>query len=170
MTAAFSSLPDSARLWLVATDGDPSVMLADVRAFCESWQSHGRSVHARADVLAGRVLAVAAQISDAEFNAGVSGCGIDAMQHAVEASAARHGLLLTPALSVTYRDGSGAWQSVPRSVFRTLVTTGDAGPETHVLDLTPTTLGALHTVGGPEQPAGELWHAMTFGLGASRAA
>ena len=62
----------------------PDALLADVQAFCAGWTSHGRPVEARAAVLAGRVLAVAARITEADVERGVSGCGIDAMQHAAE--------------------------------------------------------------------------------------
>ena len=165
------ALSDSARLWLFAAEpapaqagADPAAMLADVQAFCGSWTSHGRPVRASADVLAGRVVAVAAQISDAEFNAGVSGCGIDAMQHAVEAAATRHGLTLAPALAVTFRDAAGAWQTLPRPAFRRFVADGVAGADTRVLDLTPATLGALRAV-GVERRAGDTWHAAAFRLG-----
>ena len=169
-----AALPDSARLWLFALDGDPEALLADIRAFCASWASHGRSVRAAAGVLDGRVLAVAAlidaeadrQVGDA--NAGVSGCGIDALQHAVEAAAARSGLALTPALDVTFHDG--AWRSATRPAFRRLVRDGGAGSETLVLDLAPATLGALRVAGGAVRPAGDSWHALTFGLHPSAAA
>lgn len=163
--SAIDRLPPSARLWLFALDGPvPESLLADVRAFCDGWASHGRPVRAEADALADDVLAVAALISDAEFNAGVSGCGIDAMQRAVEAAAERHGLALAPALAVTYRDDAGAWQTVARPAFRRLVREGAAGLDTRVLDLTPATVGALVAVGGVERPAGEAWHGHAFGL------
>lgn len=158
-------LPPSARVWLFALDGDvPDGLLADVHAFCAQWASHGRPVPATADVLSGRVVAVAAQLSDAEVNAGVSGCGIDAMQHAVEAAAGRHGRALVPALSVVYRDDVGAWQTAARPAFRRLVASGEAGPETRVLDLTPATLRTLRAAGGAEQRAGDTWHAVAFRL------
>jgi hypothetical protein len=160
-----SRFPPPARLWLFALDVPvPDALLADVRAFCAGWTSHGRPVQAEAIALSGNVLAVAALITDAEANAGVSGCGIDAMQHAVEAAVARHGHALAPALAVTYRDAEGTWQTVPRPAFRRLVRDGAAGPETRVLDLTPATVGALRESGGVERPAGEAWHGIVFGL------
>ncbi len=164
------TLPDDARLWLFAFDGDPATLLPDVQAFCAGWTSHGRPVRAEAEVLAGRVLAVAALIAEADVNAGVSGCGIDAMQHAVEGAAAEHRIALTPALAVTLRDTSGAWTSMPRSGVRALVATGEVGPDARVLDLTPCTLGALRAAGGAERAAGDAWHAAAFGLGAGASA
>lgn len=160
-----SALPDSARLWLFALDGAAEAILPDLRAFCAAWTSHGRPVRAAADALDGHVLAVAALITEADTNAGVSGCGIDAMQHAVETAATRAGLALTPALSVTARSENGAWASMTRPAFRQLVCDGAAGSETLVLDLTPATLGALRAAGGVVRTAGETWHALTFGLG-----
>ena len=164
------TLPDDARLWLFAFDSDPAAVLPDVRAFCAAWTSHGRPVRAEADVLAGRVLAVGALISETDVNAGVSGCGIDAMQHAVEDAVTRHGLALTPALAVTLRDASGAWTSRPRTDVRARVASGEVGPDTRVLDLTPATVGALREVGGVERRAGDAWHAAAFGLGTHTAA
>ena len=164
-------LPPSARLWLFALDGDvPDGLLADVRAFCAQWTTHGRAVPAAADALAGCVVAVAAQLSDADVNAGVSGCGIDAMQHAVEAAAERHGRALVPALSVAFRGADGLWQTATRPAFRRLVAAGEAGVETCVLDLTPVTLGALRDAGGPERRAADTWHAVAFRLAASAGA
>ena len=88
----FDSLPDRARVWLFAASGPLSPdVLGAVRAFLPTWASHGRPVTAEADVLAERVLAVAALISPEEMNAGVSGCGIDAMTHAVESAFAEAG-------------------------------------------------------------------------------
>ena len=170
------ALPDAARVWLFACDADPEPLVADVQAFCAAWTSHGRPVRAHAHALAGRVLSVAALISEAdlnrpvgEANAGVSGCGIDAMQHAVEAAAARHGVALAPALAVTFRDAAGAWQTVARPAFRRRAASGAVGPATRVLDLTPATLGALRAAGGVERTAGEAWHATAFPMAAPAA-
>ena len=166
MPDALDALPDAARLWLLATNGDPTPLLADVQAFCAGWTSHGRPVEARAAVLAGRVLAVAARITEADVNAGVSGCGIDAMKHAVEQAALLHGRTLSPALAVSYRDAEGAWQTVPRAAFRGLASAGQVSPATLVLDLTPATLGGLRAAGGVARPAAASWHAAALRLAA----
>ena len=167
------ALPDAARLWLFATDRQPEApahddalanALADVRAWLPTWASHGRPVTAAADVLEGRVLAVGAVISPDEMNAGVSGCGIDAMQHAVEGALARHGLSLADALAVTYRDGAG-WRTAARPTFRQRVKAGEATGATRILDLTPDTVGALRER-GLARPAGETWAARAFRIGA----
>ncbi len=162
----FPDLPDDARVWLFAFDADPAPLLPDVRAFCAGWTSHARPVRAQAEVVAERALAVAAVISPEDFNAGVSGCGIDTMQRAVEQAGAALGLPLTPALDVTLRDATDGWMTASRSTLRTLAKMDAFGAETRVLDLTPTTLGALRAAGGVERAAGDTWLATTFGLAA----
>ena len=169
MAALLPALGDGARLWLFAVDGGDDAVVPDLRAFARTWQSHGRPVPADvADVapagFPGVVLAVAAELSDDEVNAGVSGCGIDAMEHAVAAAVARAGAHLVPALSVVYSDADG-WHVVPRPAFRALVRSGAAGAQTVVLDLTPTTLGALRR-DGVARPAAASWHGRAFRLAA----
>ncbi len=162
------SLPDAARLWLVPLDrtlddAEADALTRAVGGWLPSWQSHGRPVRAQAAVLAGRALAVGAVISEADLNAGVSGCGIDAMERAVAAALDAQGLGRAPALGVTVRDAEGAWQSVPRPAFRRRVRAGQAGPETALLDVTAETVGDLRAR-GVERPAGETWAARAFAL------
>jgi hypothetical protein len=161
---ALASLPDDARLWLFAADRDfdgaAAGLLEDVRAFTDRWQSHGRPVVAAADVIDDRVLAVAGAISTADWNAGVPGCGIDAMTRAVGDAATSRSLEWVGGLDVVFREGS-AWRVVPRGEFRRLARAGAVTPATVVLDLTIDTVGALRA-GGAARPAGETWHGGAF--------
>ena len=163
MTPFFPTLPDDARLWLFAFDGPAADVRPAVDGWLPSWASHGRPVRAEAALVHDTVLAVGAAITPDELNAGVSGCGIDAMQHAVETAAARAGRALLPALLVTWQDREGQWQSGGRPAFRRAVASGEAGPDTPVLDLTATTVGALRR-DGVIRPAGQAWTARPFGL------
>jgi len=156
-------LPDDARLWLFALDGPADEVLPAVLAWLPSWTSHGRPVRAGATVAHDTVLAVGAAISPEELNAGISGCGVDAMQHAVEDAARAAGRALLPALLITWEDADGRWQSGGRPAFRRAIAGGDVGPATRVLDLTPTTVGALRH-DGVVRPAGEAWTGRLFGL------
>lgn len=163
--ALFPSLPDAARVWLCAASGPiPASALDAVRAFLPTWASHGRPVTAEATVIADSVLVVAAVISSEEMNAGVSGCGIDAMSHAVETAFSDSGLTQASPLAVTYRDARGAWATVARPVFRRLAKDGEVDGDTPVLDLTSTDLSTLRA-SGVERPAAEAWHGRAFGLG-----
>ncbi|PAP78493.1 hypothetical protein [Rubrivirga marina] len=162
------SLPDAARVWLFPLDRTLDSDAADalrrsVADWLPSWTSHGRPVQAEAEVLAGRAFAVGAVISEADLNAGVSGCGIDSMERAVSAALDAHGLALASPLAVTFRDADGAWQTAPRPAFRRLTKSGEAGPQTPVLDVTATTVGGLRAH-GVERPAGETWAARAFAL------
>ena len=171
-SAVLDALPDAARLWLFPLDQTLDADKADalkrrVADWLPSWVSHGRPVAASAAVVEGRVLAVGAVISEADLNAGVSGCGIDAMERAVAAALDAEGVALAPALGVTFLDGAGdgdgGWASVSRPAFRRLVRSGEAGPETVILDVTPQTVGALRQ-SGVSRPAGETWAARAFAL------
>jgi hypothetical protein len=158
-------LPDDARLWLFAADraldaGEQAALLARVRPFVASWRSHGRPVAAAAEVLDGRVLAVGGAITPEELNAGVSGCGIDAMTHAVDEAATTLGVGWLGGLDVAYRDGE-ALRVVPRAEFRRLARAGGVTPETPVLDLTAPTVGEVRAR-GVVRPAAEAWHGRTF--------
>lgn len=164
----FDSLPDAARVWLFPLDQTLSASQAQslrqrLGAWLPTWASHGRPVRAQAEVLAGRVLAVGAVISEADLNAGVSGCGIDAMEHAAAEALAAEGVGRAPALGVTARDESGAWQNLARPAFRRRVREGTAGAETPILDVTAETVGVLRQR-GVERPAGETWAARAFAL------
>ena len=163
-------LPDAARVWLFPLDQTLDDAASDtlrqrLAAWLPSWTSHGRPVQAAAEVLAGRVVAVGAVISEADLNAGVSGCGIDAMERAVGQALESAGAALAPALAVTFRDPAGAWQTVARPAFRRRVREGAAGPETPILDVTAETAGALRRH-GVERPAGATWAARAFALAA----
>ena len=161
-------LPDAARVWLFPLDQTLDAPAADalrqrLAGWLPSWASHGRPVRAAAEVVAGRVLAVGAVISEADLNAGVSGCGIDAMERAVADALAAGGVALAPALAVTYRDRDGAWQTAARPAFRRLVRGGEAGPETPILDVTARTVGEVRAR-GVERAAAETWAAAAFAL------
>ena len=115
-------------------------------------------------MLAGRARSPSAPvISQADLNAGVSGCGIDAMERAVAGALADAGVALAPALGVTFRDEGGEWQTAGRPAFRRRVRQGQAGPETVLLDVTAGTVGALRQH-GVERPAGDTWAARAFAL------
>lgn len=162
MTPLLPSLPDDARLWLFAFDGPADDVLPAVRGWLPSWTSHGRPVHADAAVVHDTVLAVGAAITPAELNAGISGCGVDAMQHAVEEAARASSRALLPALLITWMGADGWWRTGGRPSFRRAAASGDVGPATPVLDLTATTLGALRR-DGIARPAGEAWTGRLLG-------
>ncbi len=157
-----SALPDDARVWLFVTsreisDDKASAALAQTRAFLNLWTSHGRPVPGEVHLLHARVFAVGAHLAESETNAGVSGCGIDSLVHAMDTIAANLGFAWTSALDVQYFDDNDVLQSISRAAFRRLGQIGAITPGSFVLDLTPTTVLALRHY-GIRRPVEETWH------------
>ncbi|MEM8598972.1 MAG: hypothetical protein AAGF99_03545 [Bacteroidota bacterium] len=161
-------LPPSARLWTFVADRpvtqtDADVLLGSLKPFLSAWTSHGRPVPAASALVHDRFLLVGAHIEENAPNAGVSGCGIDAMRHAVDSAAARLDIAWADGLHVVYEQPTGAVQVVPRRVFRALVREGAVDGTTPVFVTTLETVGALRT-DGLRRRASETWHARVFRL------
>ena len=161
----FPSLPDSARVWIFAASRalspvEQQDVLKRLQPFLAGWRSHGRPVPAEARFQADRLLVVGAHIEDG-LNAGVSGCGIDALTHAVEAAGASDGIEWLGGMHVLYRTPAGELRAVSRPEFRQQVKEGAITPDTLVAD---TTIGDLETLRqqGIERPISESWHARVF--------
>jgi len=158
----FPSFPDEARCWIYVIDrpmeeNDQARLHEQLTHFFAGWASHGRPVQGEAVLQEGRLLIVAASLSEGE----ISGCGIDASVHALEALLHPMGYALASPLLVYYRDREGAFKHLSRSAFRRLVDTGDVTTDTMVFDPSLTTVGQLRN-GGLEKPAGQSWHGRIF--------
>ena len=157
------ALPGKSRCWVFGTEAPlteekQQALLAELRAFMASWNSHGRAVHGDAAIMGDRFLAVGGAL---KADGALSGCSIDSMVHAIEDAARElHVGLLSP-MMVFYRDPAGRIQSVTRGAFRRLVSDGAVGADTRVFDLTVSSVDALQ--GGQfELPLKESWHARAF--------
>ena len=149
-------------MWVFALDhapADPRILVDPVRAFQDTWTSHGVRVEADAALLCGRFLVLAGSRTDGRA---VSGCGIDALMQAVRLAADAAGARLLPPLKVHFRDKAGGVVSASRKEFRTLARTGAIADDTPVFDLSVTTLGAVRA-GRFEQPFRDSWHARIRG-------
>ena len=158
--SVFSALPDDASLWIHTADASlegatQTALLNRLSEFMETWTSHQHPVHGAATVLHDRFLVVAAA-SDGPDD--ISGCGIDALTHAIDDAAAALGLSWVPALHVLYRAPDGTVTAVPRRVFQQRAEEGLLTLETPVFDPSLCTLGALRA-GRLERPARASWHA-----------
>lgn len=162
-------LPDDARVWLFSSsralsDEERDAILAQTRSFLNDWTSHGRPVPGEAEFLHQRVLVVGGHLAENDLNAGVSGCGIDSLTHALESITAKIGFGWTGPLEVLYYNDDSVLQTVSRSEFRRLAEEGSVTSETLVLDLTPTLVGELRA-NGIKRRAAETWHAGLLRLG-----
>ena len=161
----FPDLPAEARLWIYPVDrmldeDEQAALQEDLQAMLAGWTSHSRPVQGHVTVEAGRFLLLGAYLPN---GGDISGCGIDASVHAVEAVAERQGVGLLSPLLVFYRDAEGLVQAVGRPSFRRLVRAGEVTAETRVFDLSITTVGELRA-GRFERPAAESWHGRVFAL------
>lgn len=158
--SSFSALPDDARLWMHAAAAPLSTttqaaLLDRLSAFMESWTSHEEPVEGVAAILDDRFLAIAAAPAE---GGEISGCGIDALTHAVDDAAAALGIEWVPSLHVLYRARDTSVVAVSRSTFQQHAEEGAVTAETPVFDPSLTTLGALRD-GQFERPARNSWHA-----------
>jgi hypothetical protein len=158
----FPDLPDHARLWVYGTDrslteGEAQFLHDHLHPFVSGWQSHGRDVRGAFQVVYDRFILIAADIPGGD----ISGCGIDASVHALGAAAEHLGVTLLPALTIFYRDDTGAVNQAPRPVFRKLVRTGEVSAATIVFDPSITSVGALRT-GAFECTMAASWHGQVF--------
>lgn len=167
----FPDLPDTARLWVYATDrpltdDEEETLTRRLEDFLDGWESHGRPVEGAAAVRDRRFVLLAAHRPDApaeEANEGVSGCGIDASVHVLESFAEETGLNWKSGLDVFYRDAEGRVQNASRPAFAEQAEAGAVDAATPVFDLSVETLADLRE-GRFEHPAGQGWHAEAFSL------
>lgn len=161
----FPDMPDDARLWIhitnrPLTDEEQRALTNRIRQFAEGWTSHNRPVRGAVEMVDDRVLLIAATIDEGPA---ISGCGIDAVTHAVEEAAQALKFDWASPLDVFYRDDDGRLQQCSRSEFRTRIENEGLTTETIVLDPSVMNVGELRE-GAVEQPARSAWHARVFDL------
>lgn len=153
----FATLPDEARLWILASPRavDPATadaLLQRVDAFLEEWHAHGHPVVGSRDWRYDRFLMIAAD----EAATGVSGCSGDALFRVFKVAERDLGITLLDGSLVWYRDGEEI-RSATRGGFREATQRGELGPDTIVFDNTAATVGDVRA-GRWERPMKESWH------------
>ena len=159
---SFSELPDSARVWVFASDRplshDESVrLLGDVDVFLDQWKAHGAPLRNARDFRDNQFLVIGVDPSVEQ----ASGCSIDGLFRALQQLQKTIGAQLLGGGRVFYRDASGATQSVPRDEFATLTSAGKIGPKTPIFDTSLTELSAWKA--RFERPLSESWAAALAG-------
>ncbi|MCE2422050.1 MAG: hypothetical protein J4G03_01825 [Gemmatimonadetes bacterium] len=151
-------LPDSARLWMFGaarplSPAESHRVRARMADFVASWAAHGSRLHAAAEVVEARFVAVGVS----EEAVAASGCSIDSLVHEIQAIGDRLGCSLLDGSLVFYRTDSGGIESCTRRAFGQMARRGDVDPGTPVFDLTAPTVGDLRG-DGFEKPAERSWH------------
>lgn len=159
----FDPLPDSARIWIHASDRDLSAeeqagTIEALHAFIAGWSSHGRKVEGMASIVKNRFVIIGAYVPGGD----ISGCGIDASVHALSGIAEEVGFGWAPALDVFFaRDGRV--EQADRIAFAEMASRGDVTPDTMVYDTSLTTLDQWRSEGF-ERLARTSWHGRVFRL------
>jgi len=157
----FQSLPDSARLWLVALDAAPSQetrarLEEGMEAILGQWRHKGHAYRGAFALMRDRVLAVA----EPELASAPSGCAIDGMLRKVHKLLGDLGLgEVDPAASVLVE--AGGLRAVPKGDLEARLQDGTLGPDTTVLDLSLYSLGDLRA-GRLETPLARTWIGRKF--------
>lgn len=157
----FSTLPESARLWIFGACGSISAqnsakLLGEIATFLKDWKAHGKSVIGEAGLFCDCFLVVAA---DSELTE-VSGCSIDSMVNAVSGAARTVGITLSDGSHVYYRDGECVRCVLPHE-FESLVVNGVVNHDTPVFNNNIQTVGEFRD-GKWEVPFRDSWHAQVF--------
>jgi len=141
----FEQLPDSARIWVFASDrelmGAPAeTMLATVDRFLAEWKAHGIPLRCGREWRADRFLAVGVDVT--QENA--SGCSIDGLFRALQQVQREIGAQLVGGGRVFYRAKHGI-EMTTREEFIDRVKRGEIARETLVFDTSITDAKAWRT-------------------------
>jgi len=151
--SAFASLPDEARLWLLALtrDTEAAALAPEVEALLGRWRHKGVHYQGAWALLERRILAVA----EPTLAAQPSGCAIDGMLRGVNQLTAKLGLALEDPQAVIVRLPDGI-RALPRADLAARLANGTLDGTTPVLDLALLTLGDLRQ-GRFERPLAATW-------------
>lgn len=157
----FSALPDSARVWVFASDRELSGAVADsllaaVDQFLSQWKAHGVPLQCARDWRDDRFLAVGVDVN--EENA--SGCSIDGLFRTLQQLQRTIGAQLVGGGRVFIRGQAGV-ETMSREELVERIARGDVSKETPVFDTSLTDAGAWRA--RFEQPAGDAWTGKMFG-------
>ena len=151
--STLSTLPDDARLWLLALANpvDASLLAPEVDALLGKWRHKGTQYQAGWTLLEDRILAIA----EPTLAAQPSGCAIDGMLRGVNQIAGRLGMTLEDPQAVIVRLADGL-RAIPRTDLEARLADGTLDGTTPVLDLALLTLGELRG-GRLERPLAATW-------------
>jgi hypothetical protein len=141
----FESLPDSARIWVFASDrelrGAPAeTMLAAVDRFLVEWRAHGVPLRCARDWREDRFLAIGVDVE--QENA--SGCSIDGLFRTFQELEREIGTRLVGGGRVFYR-APGGIAMASRDDFVERVKRGEIGTDTSLFDTTVTDASGWRT-------------------------
>jgi hypothetical protein len=158
----FNSLPDSARVWVFASDqalsGAPAdSLLAAVDRFLADWKAHGVPLRCAREWRDNRFLAIGVDVNAEN----ASGCSIDGLFRELQQLQREIGTQLVGGGRVFYRASDGI-ERTTRDELKERIRRGDIKPETPVFDTSITAADAWRA--RFEQPAAQSWTASFFSV------
>jgi hypothetical protein len=152
----FSELPDSARVWVFASDrqlgaDESQVLLEEVDGFLDQWKAHGTPLRNAREWRDNQFLVIGVDPTAEQ----ASGCSIDALFRSLQQLGNRLATSLVAGGRVFYRDRKGKPRLALRQEVPVFVHEGELGMETPVFDTTLTDAGSYRT--GFERPARDTW-------------
>ena len=156
----FDTLPDSARLWVFASDRpltgtDADALLTEVDEFLSTWAAHGTPLRCGREWRDDRFLAIGVDVNAEN----ASGCSIDGLFRRLQQLERTIGTKLVGGGRVFYRTASGI-ETTSQSTFAERAKHGDVPRETAVFDTSVTVAADWRS--RFEQPAVEGWTARFF--------
>lgn len=153
----FDSLPESARVWIFASDraldaSQAERLLTEVDRYLGQWQAHGHPLTAGRAWRDNRFLAIGLDQS----NAYASGCSIDGLFRTLQALQPTLGARIVSGGQVHYRDPAGEIRTISRDEFTALSAAGTITADTRVFDATVATAGDWRA--RFETVVGRAWH------------
>ena len=154
----FSTLPDSARIWVFGSDvpldgAVADTLLAEVDQYLVTWKAHGFPLKAAREWKDNQFLIVGIDPTAEQ----ASGCSIDGLFRQLQQVQKTIGAQLVGGGRVFYRDNAGKTQTATRDEFRTLESKGAVSPKTLVFDMSLTRLDDWKA--RFEKPLAESWAA-----------
>lgn len=158
----FKSLPDTARLWLVALEAPPPPEVRPrlhegMEAILGQWRHKGHAYQGAFALVKDRILAVA----EPELASAPSGCAIDGMLRKVRRLVGDLGLAEVDPAAAVLVAGPDGLHAVPKADLEARIQDGALGAETLVLDLSLYSLGDLRA-GKLEAPLARTWIGRKF--------
>jgi len=147
MSVPFAPFSPEDPVWLFPLvhpldDSTETQLLDTIRAFLPQWKTHGRTVRGEVTSLERRVVVVAGHVAG-----GISGCGQDALRHAVEAACMSLKTDLASPLSTWVCNAENTWALLSRSELKKAFRTGEYGGHTMLIDGTIRSVGAYRAGG-----------------------
>ncbi len=157
----FTSLPDSARLWVFAASRplaahERDALLTAVDAFLDEWHAHRVPLDCACELRYDQFLLVGVD----QEAAGVSGCSVDSLVRTMKGLGQELGVELLDHASVFYRTDDGV-SRVSRDAFAEAAARGGVTPASIVFDNTVQSVASVRN-GAWEAPASRTWHGRTF--------